>query len=80
MCEIMDRWMNELRAEGYKNGEAVGFANGEAAGFANGQNCMAVQIYQDLGRSKAETSDYLVHTLHITRDQADKAVEQYWRS
>jgi hypothetical protein len=41
MCEIMERWENELKLQGerigFANGERAGFANGEKAGFANGE-------------------------------------------
>ena len=86
MCEIIDKWENQLRAEGYKageavgyaNGEAVGYTNGEAAGYANGKKQTSVRICRDFGKTQTETADYLVQRLHLTREQANEAVKTYW--
>ena len=84
MCEIMERWENQLRTEGYNNGmidgKQAGFENGKQVGFENGQNSAVVQIYQEMGRSKADTSDYLVHRYHLTREQANAVINQYWQA
>ena len=37
MCEIMDRWVSEIKAEGYADGEKAGYADGEKAGYASGE-------------------------------------------
>ena len=71
---------NELRAEEYKHGEKAGFESGQQAGFEKGQTSAIVQIYQEMGHSKTDTSDYLMQKHHMTHDQASKIVEQYWQS
>ena len=98
MCEIMDRWVNEVKAEGerigyqngekagyangekagYANGEKAGYANGEKAGYANGEKVSAMRTCLDFGKSKSETAAYLTKTLHLSMDEAAKAVEDYW--
>jgi hypothetical protein len=37
MCQAVEEWKQELRDEGYANGEKAGYANGEKAGYANGE-------------------------------------------
>jgi hypothetical protein len=86
MCEIIDKWENQLRSEGYKNGEivgfangeAVGYANGEAVGYANGEKQTSVRVCRDFGKTQSETADYLVQKMHLTREQANEAVKAYW--
>ncbi len=78
MCEIMDRWVNELKAEGYANGEKAGYANGEKAGYANGEKVSAMRTCMDFGKSKSETVAYLTKTLHLNTDEATKAVDTFW--
>ena len=71
MCEIMDRWENELLA--------TGFANGEKAGFANGEKASTVRIFKDFGKSQNETVTYLTQSLHLTAQEARETVEKYWK-
>ena len=37
MCQAVEEWKQELRDEGYVNGEKAGYANGEKVGYANGE-------------------------------------------
>ena len=66
MCEIMDRWEQEL------------ISNGEKTGFANGEKSSAIRIFKDFGKSQTETIPYLTQKLHLTQEEAKKAIEQYW--
>ncbi|MBO4351486.1 MAG: hypothetical protein J6A01_11155 [Proteobacteria bacterium] len=66
MCEIMDRWENEL------------LSKGEKAGFANGEKASAIRILKDFGKSQSETVDYLTQNLHLTQEEAKAAIKEYW--
>ena len=70
MCEIMDRWENELLATGFSNGEKVGFSNGEKVS--------TVRIFRDFGKSQDETVNYLTQSLHLTPQEARDTVKKYW--
>ena len=82
MCEIMDRWVNEVKAEGerigYQNGEKAGYVNGEKAGYANGEKVSAMRTCMDFGKSKNETIAYLSKSLHLSIDDATKSVDAFW--
>ena len=73
MCEIMDRWVNEVKAEG----ERIGYQNGEKAGYANGEKVSAMRTCLDFGKSKSETIAYLNKSLHLSIDEATKSVEAF---
>ena len=62
MCEIMDRWENELIAKGE----------------AKGEKSSAIRIFKDFGKSQTETIAYLTQKLHLTQEEAKEAIEQYW--
>ena len=64
--------------QGFANGEKQGFANGEKQGFANGEKQTSVKICRDFGKTQAETADYLVQKLHLSREQANDVVNTYW--
>jgi hypothetical protein len=54
MCQAVEEWKQELRDEGYANGEKVGYVNGEKAGYANGEKAILKTLIQNSGLSLNE--------------------------
>ena len=90
MCEIMERWENQLRSEGYKTGQQdgfesgkqIGFENGKQigfeSGFADGEKFSAVKTCKNFGKSQTETCGYLMQQYHLTESQANETIKQFW--
>ena len=68
MDDVLTKWEQGLRAEGYANGEKAG------------QNCSTVHTCQDLGKTEDETIHYLMKKYGMTRDEARSTTTQYWQS
>ncbi len=66
MCEIMERWKNELLSQG------------EKAGYASGEKSSAIRVCRDFGRDKCETETCLKQSLHLSVEEAREAIETYW--
>ena len=80
MDDVLTKWEQGLRAEGYANGEKVGYENGEKVGYENGKNSSTVRTCQDLGKTEDETIHYLMQKYGMTRDEAHSTTVQYWQS
>ena len=88
MDDVLTKWEQGLRAEGYENGEKVGYENGEKVGYengqkvgyVNGQNSTAVRTCQDLGKTEDETIHYLMQKYGMTHEEARSTTVQYWQS
>ena len=80
MDDVLTKWEQGLRAEGYVNGEKVGYENGQKAGYVNGQNSTAVRTCQDLGKTEDETIHYLMQKYGMTQEEAHSTTVQYWQS
>ena len=72
MDDVLTKWEQGLRAEGYVNGEKVG--------YVNGQNSTAVRTCQDLGKTEDETIHYLMQKYGMTQEEAHSTTVQYWQS
>ena len=70
MCEIWDKWVSQIKAEGFENGEKVGFSNGEKVS--------AIRACKDFGKTRSETIDYLIEKYNLTQEQASEAMASYW--
>ena len=82
MCEIWEKWVNQIRSESFENGKEIGFENGKEIGFENGektgQKSAAISAFRDLGKTREETTAYIIEKLHLTREQAQEAIQTYW--
>ena len=72
MDERIAKWIKDVKAVARNEGYADGKADGKADG--------TVHACRDFGKTQSETADYLVHKLHLTREQADAAVRAYWQA
>ena len=62
MCEIWEKWVSQIKNEG------------EKMGIANGQ----ISACRDFGKTREETAAYIIEKLHLTPEQAEKALLAYW--
>ena len=80
MNDVLTKWEQALRAEGFEQGEKAGFEQGEKAGFVSGKNRSAVQTCQDLGKSEDDTIFYLMQKFSMTREEAQYTTLKYWQN
>ena len=78
MCEIIEKWKKEIRNEGFVDGKQAGYIDGKQAGIALGATITTVQMCKDFGKTPSEVADYLTQKMHLTREQAQDAVQAYW--
>ena len=69
MCEIMERWENELREEGRKEGREEVKKEGRK---------MVVRIFKKFGKTQAETAAYLKEEFKMSDKEACEAIDNYW--
>ena len=75
MDDVLEIWEQKI----FANGKKEGYENGKKQGFANGQNCTAVRMCQDFGKTRTETASYLVQRFGMTEAQALSATNEYWQ-
>ena len=82
MCEIMEKWVNEIKTEGYNSGKVDGYnsgkVDGEKTGFANGERSSTIRTCKLFGKSLPETTHILMQELNLTQEQANEALKLYW--
>ena len=92
MDDVLTKWEDGLRAEGYRlgeqdgqkagfqDGQKAGFQDGQKAGFQDGQKRSAVFACQDFGKSMDETISYLMQRYDMTLDDARNTTQTYWQT
>lgn len=83
MCEairgMIENGRKEGMKEGIKEGRKEGMTEGMKAGVREGIRAL-VEVCQDFGVSKEETVSKIMTKFSISREEAERDMEQYWRS
>lgn len=65
----------EGRAEGRAEGLNEGRAEGRTEGLAEGQ----IICCRNMGKTRQETTEYLIENLHVTKEEAGQLLNRYWK-
>ena len=72
MDDVLTKWEDELRAEGYKKGFEEGYKNGKYRA--------AVRSFQYYGKTENETMLYLMQEYGMTQEEARSTTLKYWEN
>lgn len=69
----------EGRAEGLNEGRAKGRAEGRAEGRTEGLAEGQIICCRNMGKTRQETTEYLIENLHVTKEEAGQLLNRYWK-